>query len=162
MHSRRGPPTAALELLFNDVFLHHQDLILLVELILGHLLYNHPIEGPSHQCQRPRCGFVRIARCIGRSRAGGRARSQGHDTAAGPVLSLALALTLTSQILNPEFICRPVLLKTASSRQSRVDQLDRNRLAAGAQPSTIDDRAAGELAKMLFAASSGMTRGGQI
>ena len=81
MHSRRGPPTAAPELLFNDVFLHHKDLILLVELILGHLLYNHPIEGPSHQCQRPRCGFVRIARCIGRSRAGGRARSQGHDTA---------------------------------------------------------------------------------
>ena len=61
-----------------------------------------------------------------------------------------------------EFGCRRVLLRTASSRQSRVDQLDPNRLAAGAQPSTIDDRAAGELAKMLFAASSGMTRGGQI
>jgi hypothetical protein len=63
---------------------------------------------------------------------------------------------------NDHLACRPVLLRTASSRQSRVDQLDPNRLAAGAQPSTIDDRAAGELAKMLFAASSGMTRGGQI
>jgi hypothetical protein len=50
----------------------------------------------------------------------------------------------------------------ASSRQSHVNQFDASRLAANFQPSAINDRAAGELAKMLLAASSGTTRGGQI
>jgi hypothetical protein len=58
--------------------------------------------------------------------------------------------------------CRPVLWRTASSRQSRVNQLHANRREAGAQPSSIDDQTAGELAKTLFAARSGMTRGAQF
>jgi hypothetical protein len=58
--------------------------------------------------------------------------------------------------------CRPVLWRTASSRQSRVNQLDANRREAGAQPSSIDDQTASELAKTLFAARSGMTRGAQF
>ena len=53
-------------------------------------------------------------------------------------------------------------LEDGELTQSRTNQLDANRLAAGAQPSTIDDRTAGELATMVSAASSGTTRGGQI
>ena len=75
------------------------------------------------------------------------------------------AFFLASQMKKTEssvLACRPVLLRTASSRQSRVNQLDANRRETGAQPSTIDGRTAGELFRTLFAASSGMTRGGQI
>ena len=55
-----------------------------------------------------------------------------------------------------------VLLKTVNSRQSRVGQRDANRRVAGAESSTIVEQTAGKLRKTLFAANSGMTRGGQI
>ena len=68
----------------------------------------------------------------------------------------------SSQIGYPGSCAGSSSSKAASTRNGRFAQRNANRRVPGAESSTIVEQTAGKLRKTLFAASSGMTRGGQI